>query len=244
LLCLDAPIVAVVWQHFLAQTVGLPLRMEGRLALGLTVWLIYLFDRLLDVRGAATLPDSGPHWFCREHQRAAIALAAVALAADSVASFLLRPAVFWSGVAVVAGVAAYFESFPLRRVAGAWKPLMAAVLFAAGVFLVVWARIEAPEGSAAPLVWPAAAFAALCLANLLLIDAWQHGRPAARVGWAAAALGTTAAAWAPHPWFMAIALAAWGLCVLAFGGTRWPREARRVLADLVLLTPLLWILIR
>lgn len=54
LLSLDAPAVALVWQDFLARTFGIPLRMPARLVLGLTVWAIYLGDRLLDVRGPAT----------------------------------------------------------------------------------------------------------------------------------------------------------------------------------------------
>jgi len=50
LLSLDAPLVAVLWQGFLAYRFSLPLRPSGRLALGLTVWAIYLLDRLLDAR--------------------------------------------------------------------------------------------------------------------------------------------------------------------------------------------------
>ena len=46
LLSLDAPLVAVLWQGFLAYRFSLPLRPAGRLVLGLTVWAIYFLDRL------------------------------------------------------------------------------------------------------------------------------------------------------------------------------------------------------
>ena len=54
LLSLDAPLVAVLWQSFLAYRFSLPLRLSGCLALGLTVWSIYLLDRLLDARQPPT----------------------------------------------------------------------------------------------------------------------------------------------------------------------------------------------
>lgn len=50
LLSLDAPLVAVCWQALLAADTGLALRPAAQVALGLTVWLIYIVDRLLDVR--------------------------------------------------------------------------------------------------------------------------------------------------------------------------------------------------
>ena len=50
LLSLDAPILAVLWQDFLSHRYAVPLRLPGRLALFLTVWAIYVADRLLDSR--------------------------------------------------------------------------------------------------------------------------------------------------------------------------------------------------
>jgi len=53
ILSLDAPLIAVLWQALLARTFHIPLRPSGRLALGLTVWAIYLADRVLDARTPA-----------------------------------------------------------------------------------------------------------------------------------------------------------------------------------------------
>jgi hypothetical protein len=53
LLSLDAPLVALVWQDLLARCYGTLLLPAGRTVLGLTVWAIYIADRLMDVRGAS-----------------------------------------------------------------------------------------------------------------------------------------------------------------------------------------------
>ena len=52
LLSLDAPLVALVWQDFAAHSFGHPLRLPARIVLALTVWAIYVVDRLLDEESA------------------------------------------------------------------------------------------------------------------------------------------------------------------------------------------------
>ena len=53
-LSLDAPLIALVWQDFLSRCYPTMLLPQGRAVRGLTVWAIYLADRLLDVRHPAT----------------------------------------------------------------------------------------------------------------------------------------------------------------------------------------------
>ena len=99
---------------------------------------------------------------------------------------------------------------------------------------------------------PAAAFFLLCLANLAAIEKWE---------WAELRLGAepphvttramvrTARIWVPlfavaallrgrDPWYLAIGISAALTGVLLFVGGRLRIEARRVLVDAVLLTPL------
>jgi len=251
-LCLDAPIVATIWQDFLSRCFALSLRPSGRWTLALTVWAIYLGDRLLDVRLPAASAESGPHRFCRENRRMVTMLLAAVVAADLLLCLLwLRRPVLWNGLAVFAGVGAYFGAFPVRRIEGAWKPLAAAGLFTVGVFLVAWTWV----GQARPmLVGPAVVFAALCLANLFLIQAWEQGRGERAQAWgvgtfvfAAVCAGRALAGGlvAASLWYAAVAVGAFGLAALAFAGERLGRDARRVLADAVLLSPLLlWTLAR
>jgi hypothetical protein len=78
LLSLDAPLVAVPWKWFLAYRFSLPLRPAWRIVLGLTVWVIYLLDRLLDVRKSLSVNERAReparHRFYRRHSRFMAAL--------------------------------------------------------------------------------------------------------------------------------------------------------------------------
>jgi hypothetical protein len=46
---LDAPLVALVWQDFLARCYPHPLLFPARMVLVLTVWAIYIADRSLNL---------------------------------------------------------------------------------------------------------------------------------------------------------------------------------------------------
>src|SRR6202789_4740956 len=80
LLSLDAPLIALVWQDFLARCYPTVLHLTGRGVLGLTVWAIYLADRLLDVRYPAPVSESIRHQFYRRHRVFAYTLFAISYA--------------------------------------------------------------------------------------------------------------------------------------------------------------------
>src|SRR5580658_6918484 len=104
LLSLDAPVIALVWQDFLSRCYPTALNPIGRCVLGLTVWAIYLADRLLDVRHPATVMEPVRHRFYRRHRDFVRTLLAAILCVDTVVTFLwLRPAVFDNGILVTAG---------------------------------------------------------------------------------------------------------------------------------------------
>jgi hypothetical protein len=244
LLSLDAPLIALVWQDFLARCYPTVLHLTGRAVLGLTVWAIYLADRLLDVRCPVPASESIRHQFYRRHRTFAQTLVAIVLGVDLVATlFWLRPAIFDNGLLLTAGVVAYLALFPLTRWgAGAWKKPIAALLFTAGTFLIAWTGAGHPIKQ---LGWPAAAFCALCLGNLLMIEHWSSetrpqgtGIPRAWV-WLLLLCLCLASARSSN-WFTAIIFSAAGLCALARWGRKISGDARCVLADALLLTPLLF----
>jgi hypothetical protein len=253
LLSLDAPLIAVLWQGFLAYRFSLPLRPAGRLALGLTVWAIYLLDRLLDARKAAALHEPARHRFYRRHAKLMTALLAGDLAADAVIAVLwLRPAILRDGLIALAGVLVYLAAFHIWG--GAIripKEVAAAILFTAGTFLTAWATLPCPS-----LAWAALAFFILCLANIIAIETWEWRELAAATPhpgtrW----LARTYLFWVPtvvivcalaggNRWYASIAVSA-GACALLFWfGRRLPLDARRVLVDGVLLSPILFLLVR
>lgn len=249
LLSLDAPLVALVWQDFLSRCYPTTvLRPAGRCVLGLTVWAIYLADRLLDIRHPASAAESVRHKFCRRHRTLEYALLAVIVCVDLIATLLwLRPAIFDNGLMLTAGVIAYLGAFPFTGWgAAAWKKPLAAFLFTAGTFLIAWTGAGHPTRQ---LVWPAAAFCALCLGNLLTIERWSrgtiplidrttHGTPHI-LTWLLF-LGACLVGAESSSWFGAIMASAAGLCALARWGRGISGDARCVLADAVLLTPLLF----
>lgn len=239
LLSLDAPLVALVWQDFLARCYPSVLLPAGRWALGLSVWAIYLSDRLLDIRSGPGSGETIAHRFCRQNRRWMEGLLAAALAGDIAVGLLwLRPAVIANGLFVCAGVLAYMRMFPVRRMAPPWKPLAASVLFAAGVFVVAWTGSPAPEQI---LSGPMAAFCALCLANLVLISRWAAGGPSADIlAWILLLVAVCALA-GGTAWYAAIALSGGGLALLTQFGAALSGAARRTLADAALLTPLLFL---
>jgi hypothetical protein len=256
LLSLDAPLVAVLWQGFLAHRFSLTLRPAGRLVLGLTVWAIYLLDRLLDARKPAVIDEPARHRYYRRHWKLMGALLATVLAADSLIAILwLRPAILREGLVPLAGVVAYLATF---HIAGQPikipKEIAAAILFTAGTFLTAWAAIPCPS-----LAWAALAFFMLCLANMIAIETWEwrelpNEEPTALhplTRW----LALTYLFWVPiavvvcvfagrNEWYASIALSA-GACALLFWfGRRLSLATRRVLVDGVLLSPILFLVFR
>ena len=244
LFSLDAPLIALVWQDFLSRCYPTVLHPTGRAVLGLTVWAIYLADRLLDVRHPASAVESIRHTFSRRHRALAKALLAVVVSVDLIVTDLwLRPAVFGNGLILTGGVIAYLAAFPFARWGTtAWKKPLAAFLFTAGTFLIAW---TSAGHTVRQLIWPAAAFCSLCLGNLLMIEHWSrepsshdHGF-SRRWAWLLF-LCVCLVSVRSSSWFSAIIFSAAGLCALARWGRRISGDARCVLADALLLTPLLF----
>lgn len=237
LLSLDAPLVALVWQDFLTRCYPSMLRPAGRWTLGLTVWAIYLADHLIDLRSAE--PTSIHGLFYRRHQRLARGvLIALVGAATLISAFWLRHSVFMNGLLVGAAVCLYLGIFAAARVHGPWKSRAAAILFTAGVFLVAWTGTAQPAQN---LGWPAAVFCALCWGNLTLIRHWSQQRNTVGAGIAMLGVATICVLAGRSPWYSAAALSASAMALLALEGHRFATHTRRVLADALLLSPLLFL---
>jgi hypothetical protein len=253
LLSLDAPLVAMLWQGFLAYRFSLPLRPAGRLVLGLTVWAIYLLDRLLDARRPPSLDEPARHRYYRRHGNLMAALLAVVVTADAlIAIFWLGTAILRDGLIPLAGVVVYLAAFHRSgQSAKIPKEIAAAILFTVGTFLTAWATLPCLG-----LAWAALAFFVLCLANMIAIETWEWHElrstmPHVCTRW----LARTYLFWVPaavivcalagsNRWYASVAVSA-GACVLLFSfGRRISLEARRALVDGVLLSPILFLMLR
>ena len=176
LVCLDAPIVAVLWLCLFARTFHLPVLPGNAVALFLTAWLIYLADRLADASVLkAELPRSLRQAFCLRHRE--IWISALLL----IGGFDLY--VIWRSVAAgtffagaVVGILALiylalnhprgliWRSLPIKEVA-------IGLLFTAGT-LVALLPVPAPSGGA--FIACGLVFACLCSLNCISIASWER----------------------------------------------------------------------
>lgn len=237
LLSLDAPVVAVVWQLFLASDAGVDVPLAAAAVLGLVVWGVYLTDRALDAaRGCA---DSDRHRFAAKSLLLQIAVGAGAFLAAGILAFTALPQHYLEvGAAVATVTGAYLLAVHAARrwLGPGAKELSVGVVFAAGVSVPLAAQ------SGSPHFWfPSVfAFAGLCALNCLLIARWEEPASAAsRWAFALATLALGAAFVAPPNVALAVAVSAAALFALDRSRAgRLSVRAARVLADVALLSPL------
>jgi hypothetical protein len=249
LLSLDAPLVALAWQDLLARSTQLPLAPQARLSLGLSVWAIYLADRILDARRPYATAEAPRHQFYRNHPLAARTLLALVLLATATSLMLLPSAIVQAGVLVLAAVAVYLAAIHSGVAPRIPKEFAVALLFPTGTFLAAW--VASPHPTALLLLF--LPFFLLCLGNLCALETWEWRRwgstgagpsPAVRkladtLPYWAALLGITCLTASPSPWYLASGISALLLATLAGFHKKLPPDARRVLADALLLAALI-----
>ncbi|MCE7864948.1 MAG: hypothetical protein DYG99_15525 [Bacteroidetes bacterium CHB5] len=164
LLNLDVAAGAVIAALFFSKLLHAPVRLYGIAILGLTVWIIYTSDRLIDVRHLSGPALSLRHKFHQQHQ--AVLKIAVIVAVVVVCALLvfIRPSVLLGGLILAPLTALYLmlqKKLPI-------KELAVAVMYSVGVLLPAW------PGSWSLLIQEAGLivqFFFIALANLILF-AW------------------------------------------------------------------------
>ncbi len=263
---LDAPTVAAVWSLAFAWVSGVRLAPWVIALQVVTVWTVYVGDRLFDARAAlrprADLRQPAEdlrerHYFHWRHRRIlAPAACTAACAAACIALRCMPIAVKERDSFLAAASALYFTGVHTGRVRRMMrKELIVGILFAAGCALP----------SASPTIaLPAIFFAALAWLNCSAIETWESGkaedkrsplaaRPSAPLGSIAIRLACAGVILAaillpvtPRAAAMlaAGALSALLLAVLDRTRARMTAVAVRALADLVLLAPALLLAVR
>ncbi len=172
LVCLDAPLVAVSWLWLFSSVLRLPIAPGGTAALFLTAWLIYLADRFgdslsIDARGPTSLRQR----ICLRHRSAwLLALGLIGLADLLVICARLDPATRWHGLTV--GVLALGYLILNQAQPTLWRriPLKESCigcLFATGTMVPLAAGLT----NVASLGW--LLFAILCSLNCICIAVWE-----------------------------------------------------------------------
>jgi hypothetical protein len=261
---MDAPTVAVVWAFGFAWAAGVRLAAWVPLLLALTVWAVYVFDRLLDARAAMRAVELGRlrerHYFHWRHRRVLLPLAAAAACAATGLILAFMPmAARERGSVLAAASLAYFARVHSGRRARPFlsalltKELLVGVLFTVGCALPVFGALRAAHAALWPLACAAAFFAPLAWLNCHAIDRWEsdatatRNKPRARSSFVAACvlavLGTLLALAVSFFFPRAGALLASGavsallLAVLDQRREKLGAVALRAAADFVLLAP-------
>jgi hypothetical protein len=236
LLSLDAPVVAVLWQILFLRCLGAPVRILPCALLFLTVWLIYVADRLLDTRRAAS--SQPRHAFYRRHFGRVFAVWICALAVTG--GLVLSPAAapyLARGSLMLGAVFVYLLAVQALRFGV--KEGAVAVLFALGTSLPAWGRIRTSSDAMTVVL-----FSALCWLNCVAIEQWESGPRLLPVGLLAGIVGVTGWIALRHdrPILAGAEVASlFALVVLDWGAPRLSRDALRVLADVALLSPVLFL---
>jgi len=190
LLSIDAPLVAVAWLYIFSRT----WRMDStppwyaHVALGLTVWVIYVADRLLDVslRGSDSDRCEERHRFHAKHRKTfLISAGAASLIAVLLVVFRMPFAIYSyfliAGFFVVAFfVLSLFSNDDPHRIPYA-KNVVAGFAFAYGTAMTVHVFLPSlGGGSDMGGAWELLkfrefiCFGVLCVLNISAIDLWEH----------------------------------------------------------------------
>lgn len=144
--CLDAPLVAALWQWCFARSFRLNFLIGSRPVLFLTAWLIYLIDRFVDsislpINSAKTLREA----FCFRHKNVWMGMILVVASLDAGFIFArLDHSVFMVGIFLSVVAAVYLTiNFAFNKL---WRPIPVkeiaiGFVFAAGTLVSFWPQV-------------------------------------------------------------------------------------------------------
>ncbi len=168
-LSFDVAAGAIVSALFFARILQVHILPWGFAALGLTVWIIYTGDHLLDARQLNAAASSDRHRFHQKHFRTLLFALLAALLIDMVMIFLIRKPVFNAGL--VLGVMAGIYLL-IQRNLKSLKELSGAMLYCSGVALPALSLTPYPITPFQGLFIVQFGITVFC--NLLLFSLFDH----------------------------------------------------------------------
>lgn len=173
-LAFDAAAAAAAWHVAFGKAWSLPVTTASLVVLMLSVWLVYLGDRWLDVWGRA--PEKLPtqrHRFTARHRWSLLALWFAVLPFDvTLALAGLTPSELWGGLALLLATVLYTLGVQ-KRLPKRWtKELQVGLIFAAGVGVFFLAQ-PMDHVSAAAMLLGLGVFGLVCFLNCALLARWE-----------------------------------------------------------------------
>ncbi|MFK7849356.1 MAG: hypothetical protein AB8D78_00120 [Akkermansiaceae bacterium] len=261
LLGLDAPIVAISWQWLFAHSFKIDLPFTIHLVLGLSAWCVYLADRLIDVRKNNFNDfETDRHRFTRRNFKPLLIALLIAAVVNLALIITTIPKILvFSGIVTAALVGIYYLiRFFASTTALTILPreILCGMLFALGSAIGPHAYAPVELDEFAYLI-PVAFFGTLCSVSCILISIWERSADMANSdnsfgsihpflaksfssGLTSLTLIATAMAFfSTTELFVAIAISSLSLRITVQLDRRLSQSMLRVLADALLLSPLL-----
>jgi hypothetical protein len=264
LTCLDAPAVAVTWLLLWRDCFHMTVSRGNVAALFLTVWLIYLVDRFVD---SFSLQPAGPRsarqTFCVNNRGLWLSsIFVVGFVDTAVVCFALDRAIVVRGIFLGSIVLAYLTinwSCDKIWTAVPLKEAIVGFLFSMGTLLGLGSWLFVMPTT---ILVGGGLFALLCFANCVSIASWERNldriqnkyslatrlRPALRLGkFLATTLvaGSVFLVWIDvAAWPLAVCLSTSSIALISLNKVKVCRDERCALADLVLLTPIIFLALR
>lgn len=132
ILSIDVALGAVVSALFFGQILDIQIKLSGLVALGLTVWMIYTADHLLDARKIKHDASTVRHRFHQRHFKVLVALLVLAAAGVFIQLFFIRRPVIIGGMILGWIVVIYFLTLKQLKYL---KELAGAILYTGGVLV-------------------------------------------------------------------------------------------------------------
>jgi 4-hydroxybenzoate polyprenyltransferase len=133
ILSLDVAAGAVICASFFARVMNIEILPQGLISLGLTVWIIYTADHLLDAKKLKQEASTRRHRFHQQHFKILLLLLVAAVFLDVTQIYFIRSIVFVAGLSLAFFVGIYFL---IQQRIGSFKELLGTLLYTGGVLLV------------------------------------------------------------------------------------------------------------
>ncbi len=171
ILSIDVAAGAVICAVFFAHVLKVHIRPYGLIALGLTVWIIYTLDHLLDARRVKSPAATERHRFHQHYFKRLSFVVVAAMLIDVLQIFFIRMPVLMGGVLLAILVVLYFF---VQRHVNYVKEVFGALLYCGGVLLAPLCLMDKPLTFINKI--QILQFGIIALINLLLFSLFDNER--------------------------------------------------------------------
>lgn len=131
-LSIDVSLGAVICAWFFSSVMDVSIRVQAFIILGITVWVIYTVDHLMDARKLVTTASTERHRFHQENFKVLRLITIIAFFTAAALAFYLRPAILKAGFVLAIFVLLYLLGNKKLRLS---KELVGAFFYTGGIVL-------------------------------------------------------------------------------------------------------------